>query len=172
MHIKSTSIRGKDKAIFAVHVELTNRSLLDIAIFQNNGLVVQTFYLGFTPTCGKLSDSLPVAPIILTRPIYDGTPLKELESVEIAPNHSINFCLKKEDYISHNYKMSSKSKQWLSLKILGSLAWKRSTGLPTPFNHEKDGDIGAVPAYYAPSFDLGVQEIMIHKNFNCEDAGK
>lgn len=168
LHVQATPIRDKNKALFAIRVALTNRSLKDHAIFKREGLQPQAFFLNL----GVAEGSPPLRTIEHEiTPIDAGPRIKPIVA-EIAPSQNLSFCLKLEDYILPNQTLAPDTKQRMILSIIGALAWRRATGKVTPYYREKDADHKVIPAYYPPKFDFGIQKIMIHKNLTCEDAGK
>ena len=173
LHVQATPIRDKNKALFAIRVALTNRSLKDHAIFEREGLQPQAFFLNFgPPTFGALPSYVPLRTIEHEMTPIDSSPRIKPIAVEIAPSQNLSFCLKLEDYILPNQTLAPETKQRMILSLMGALAWRRATGKVTPYYREKDADHKVIPAYHPPKFDFGIQKIMIHKNLTCEDAGK
>lgn len=181
LHVQVKPIKDKNKATFAIWLALTNRSLKDTAIVKRRAKLEQSFFLSIgtpaafekqksgTPllqtielTIDPVTDPLPDSSGSLTAPVL----------TEIEPGHHLGFCLKLEDYILPNQTIATDTEKHIVLLFITALAWRRSTGLTTPFGIEKYTDYKVIPTIDNPRFDFGDQKIMIHRNLACEDAGK
>lgn len=175
LRMQVTPIRDKNKAIFALKVVFINRALRDIAILQRPKDQMEAFFWNFGPPefdRQKIGQS-EIKLIERSPPptSHGGTMLEQVQ-VEIAPGDQLSLCLKLENFVVSNQTIKQGTENRILLATTGRLAWRRSSGVVTPFYRERDADYGVIPDYDPPKFDFGDQKIAIHKNLTCEDAGK
>ena len=186
LHVKVTPIRDRDNAIFAILVIFTNRTEKDTALFSRSKDLTQSFNLSFSPLPSAKGEkpNAKLATIDLIPTLIDGPESDSDVTTSIGPSHTAIYCRKIEDYFLPNQTLHQKVKQQPHLKIFGSLLWKHDKDhlLPphwvpyAPLRTDTKGlpmtDYAEVVRHHGPKFDLGVQEIMVHKNLSCSDAGK
>lgn len=174
LHAQAQLIEDKNRSIFAIRLTLTNRSVKDTAIVKWDVERGRSFSLLFGPAALNASklETSPIQTIEATPLVTDAEPAIVTKSAEIAPAGKLSFCVKLEDYVLPNQIITPANKQSMLFKFVSKLAWRRATGLVTPFGRENATDYKIHHNFDFPRFDFGDQKIAIHKNLTCEDAGK